>query len=134
MRCIECRSVALTEWPERTVQGYRRFRSRRCGKPFNERGGTVLNPAQYPSDVIALVVLWRLRYKPTLRDLAEMVAQRGWCSATKPRGSRRPSALQPWPKTCDGARTGSRPMAATATSGRSAPSGASGFGIGPANT
>jgi hypothetical protein len=28
---------------------------------FNERSADVLNKAQYPSDVIALVVLWRLR-------------------------------------------------------------------------
>ena len=32
---------------------------------------------QYPSDVIALVVLWRLRYKLSLRDLPEMFALRG---------------------------------------------------------
>ena len=44
---------------------------------FNERTGTVLNRAQYPSDVIALVVLWRLRYKLSLRDLPEMFALRG---------------------------------------------------------
>ncbi len=37
----------------------------------------MLNRAQYPSDVIALVVLWRLRYKLTLHDLPEMFAQRG---------------------------------------------------------
>jgi transposase-like protein len=37
----------------------------------------VLNRAQYPSDVIALVVLWRLRYRLTLRDLAEMFLTRG---------------------------------------------------------
>jgi transposase-like protein len=37
----------------------------------------VLNRAQYPSDVIALVVLWRLRYRLTLRDLAEMFLLRG---------------------------------------------------------
>ena len=63
MRCIGCGSEAVTERPERTAQGYRRFRCRDCGKQFNERTGTVLNRAQYPSDVIALVVLWRLRYK-----------------------------------------------------------------------
>ncbi|MDQ2804706.1 MAG: hypothetical protein M3Y41_19250, partial [Pseudomonadota bacterium] len=39
--------------------------------------GTVLNRARYPSDVIALVVLWRLRYKLSLRDLPEMFAVRG---------------------------------------------------------
>jgi putative transposase len=37
----------------------------------------VLNRAQYPSDVIALVVLWRLRYRLTLRDLTEMFLLRG---------------------------------------------------------
>ena len=44
----------------------------------NERSAGVLNKAQYPSDVIALVVLWRLRYKLSLRDLAEMFLTRGF--------------------------------------------------------
>jgi len=77
MRCIECGSATVTERPERTAQGYRRYRCRACGKQWNERTGTVLNRAQYPSDVIALVVLWRLRYKLSLRDLPEMFAVRG---------------------------------------------------------
>src|SRR5215204_825842 len=77
MRCIECGSEAVTERPERTAQGYRRFRCRTCGKQFNERSDTLLNRTQYPSDVIALVVLWRLRYKLALRDLPEMFALRG---------------------------------------------------------
>jgi putative transposase len=38
----------------------------------------LLNRAQYPSDVIALVVFWRLRYKLSLRDLAEMFLTRGF--------------------------------------------------------
>ena len=77
MRCIGCGSETVTERAERTAQGYRRFRCRSCGKQFNERTGTVLNRAQYPSDVIALVVLWRLRYRLTLQDLSEMFLQRG---------------------------------------------------------
>jgi hypothetical protein len=77
MRCIGCWSQAIRERPERTAQGYRRFRCHSCGKQFNERTGTTLNRAQYPSDVIALVVLWRLRYKLSLRDLVEMFALRG---------------------------------------------------------
>ena len=36
-----------------------------------------MNRTQCPSDVIALVVLWRLRYKLSLRDLPEMFAVRG---------------------------------------------------------
>ncbi|MFC7738931.1 IS6 family transposase [Roseomonas sp. GCM10028921] len=37
----------------------------------------MLNRTQYPSDVIALVVLWRLRYRLTLRDLIEVFLLRG---------------------------------------------------------
>ncbi len=77
MDCVACGSAAVTERPERTARGYRRFRCRACGKGFNERSGGLLNHAQYPSDVIALVVLWRLRYRLTLRDLAEMFLARG---------------------------------------------------------
>jgi putative transposase len=77
MDCVACGSAAVTERPECTAQGYRRFRCRGCGKGFNERSGTLLNHAQYPSDIIALVVLWRLRYRLTLRDLSEMFLQRG---------------------------------------------------------
>ena len=77
MRCLECGSEAVTERSERTAQGYRRFRCRTCGKQFNERSDTLLNRAQYPSDVIALVVLWRVRYKLSPRDLPEMFAVRG---------------------------------------------------------
>jgi transposase-like protein len=67
----------VTERPERTAHGYRRFRCRDCAKQFNKRTSTVLNRAQYPSNVVALVVLWRLRYKLSLRDLPEMFALRG---------------------------------------------------------
>src|SRR5215510_14839254 len=76
MRCPACGSRSIRERPERTTQGYRRFRCQ-CGKQFNERSAGVLNKAQYPSDVIALVVLW-LRYKLSLRDLAEMFLTRGF--------------------------------------------------------
>ena len=75
-RC-ERDAAEVSERPERTAQGYRRFRCRVCGKQFNERSGGILNRAQYPSDVIALVVFWRLRYKLSLRDLPEMFLIRG---------------------------------------------------------
>jgi transposase-like protein len=72
-----CGSAVVRERPEGIAQGYKRYRCRSCGKQFNERSGTVLNRAQYPSDVIALVVLWRLRYELALWDLPEMFALRG---------------------------------------------------------
>jgi hypothetical protein len=51
--------------------------SRLRHKQFNERSTSLRNRAQYPSDVIALVVLWRLRYKFSQRDLPEMFPIRG---------------------------------------------------------
>ena len=87
MDCVACGSGAVTQRREPTARGYRRFRCRDCGKQYNERSGGVLNHTQYPSDVIALVVLWRLRCRLILRDLAEMFLIRGivfsyeacWC-------------------------------------------------------
>jgi len=49
-----------------------------CKQTFNERTGTPFNFLEYPTDIILLVVLWRLRYKLSLRDLAEMFLERGW--------------------------------------------------------
>ena len=77
MECPCCQSSSTTERPETTVRGYRRFRCRACARGFNERTGSVFNRVQYPPDVICLVVLWRVRYKLSLRDLAEMVLERG---------------------------------------------------------
>jgi transposase-like protein len=60
-----------------SAHGYRRFRCRPFGKQFNERSAGLLNRTQFPSDVIALVVLWRLRYELSLRDRSEMFLLRG---------------------------------------------------------
>ena len=76
MACVDC-AATTSERRDRTAQGYRRFRCRDCGRQFNERSGGLLNRTQYPRDVIALVVLWRLRYRLTLQDLSEMFLVRG---------------------------------------------------------
>ena len=39
--------------------------------------GTRFNHLQYPTDVVCLVALWRVRYKLSLRDLPEMFLERG---------------------------------------------------------
>ena len=77
MECVACGSAATLERRERTAQGYRRFRCRDCGRQFNERSDGVLNRTCLPSDVIALVVFCRLRYRLTLRDLSEILLLRG---------------------------------------------------------
>src|SRR5215213_9413001 len=73
MDCVACGSAAVTERPEHTARGYRRFRCRDCGKQYNERSGGLLNHTHYPSDVIALVVLWRHR------QVVGFWARRGRC-------------------------------------------------------
>jgi putative transposase len=77
MDCPHCQSSSTTKREGRTVQGFRRFRCRECGRRYNERTGTVLNRVQVPTDIVFLVVFWRLRYKLSLRDLAEMFLIRG---------------------------------------------------------
>jgi putative transposase len=72
-----CASSDTGERRERTKLGYRRFRCCECRREFNERTGTCFNHLQYPTDVVCLVVFWRLRYKLSLRDLPEMFLERG---------------------------------------------------------
>src|SRR5688572_26884529 len=77
MPCPHCCSAKTTERSDRTAHGYRRFRCWGCGRGFNERTGSVLNRLQLPTDVVFLIVLWRLRMKLSLRDLAEILLLRG---------------------------------------------------------
>src|SRR3954471_14800106 len=77
MRGLDCGSQAVTERPERTAQGDRRFRGRSCGQQFNERSGPLPNRTQDPSDGIARVVLWRFTTHHFSRPSREVVGQRG---------------------------------------------------------
>ncbi len=73
-----CQGDATQEMERATTLGYRLFRCRPCRRTFNERTGTPFNHLQVPTDIALLVVLWRLRYKRSLRDLAEMFLTRGF--------------------------------------------------------
>jgi transposase-like protein len=53
-------------------------RCRACGRTCNERTDTPFHHLQVPTDVVLLVVRWRLRDKLSLRDLAEMFLTRGF--------------------------------------------------------
>src|SRR5258708_8925359 len=77
MPCPHCASVMTKEQTQKTTLGYRTFRCSACKHAFNERTGTPFNFLEYPTDIVLLVVLWRLRYKLSLRDLAEMFLDRG---------------------------------------------------------
>lgn len=78
MACPHCTTTTTNELPKRTQLGYRTFRCPACRRQFNERTGTPYNYLQFPTDIVLLVVLWRLRYKLSLRDLAEMFLERGF--------------------------------------------------------
>lgn len=78
MKCPYCSSLSTTQLSRKTSLGYNVFRCRACTRVFNERTGTPYNHIQFPTDIVLLVVLWRLRYKLSLRDLAEMFLERGF--------------------------------------------------------
>jgi putative transposase len=76
MNCPHCTSPNPKEQHQKTSLGYQTFRCSGCRRTFNERTGTPFNFLEYPTDIVLLVVLWRLRYKLSLRDLAEMFLER----------------------------------------------------------
>ena len=78
MPCPHCAATATVEQLRRTALGYHTFRCGRCRRIGNERTGSPDNHRQYPTDLVLLVVLWRLRYKLRLRDLAELFLARGF--------------------------------------------------------
>src|SRR5207237_1338725 len=77
MNCPHCSSSITTQLSRKTSLGYKVFRCRACHRIFNERTGTPFNHLEFPTDIVLLVVLWRLRYKLSLRDLSEMFLGRG---------------------------------------------------------
>ena len=78
MPCPHCASPTTAAQPKTTALGYQTFRCGACRRSFNEHTGTPFNFLEYPTDIVLLVVLWRLRYKLSLRDLAEMFLERGF--------------------------------------------------------
>jgi putative transposase len=78
MSCPHCLSPSVSKRKNRTSLGYRTFYCGDCDRRFNERSGTPFNDLQFPTDIVLLAVLWRLRYKLGFRDVAELLLQRGF--------------------------------------------------------
>ena len=78
MSCPHCQSTVVRRRKQRTALGYRRFSCGICRRRFNQRTGTPFNELQFPTDIVLLAVLWRLRYKLGLRDVSELLLQRGY--------------------------------------------------------
>ena len=77
MTCPDCGSVRANRRRRRTVLAHQTFACRACRRVFNERTGTPFNELQCPTDIVLLAVLWRLRYKLSFRDAAELLLLRG---------------------------------------------------------
>lgn len=78
MNCPRCQSANTRAYQKKTGSGYRIFRCPGCRTMINERTGTPFNDVQCPADIVMLVVLWRLRYKLSVRDVVEMFMVRGY--------------------------------------------------------
>ena len=63
---------------KKTALGYQIYFCNNCHKQYNERTGSPFNRLQFATELIFEVVLWRLRYKLSFRNLAEMFLTRGF--------------------------------------------------------
>jgi putative transposase len=78
MNCPHCAATATKKRAKKTKLGYATFFCFHCHCTFIERTGTPFNYLEFPTDVVLLAVLWRLRYKLSLRNVAEMFLERGF--------------------------------------------------------
>lgn len=78
MNCPHCTTTSTTKRTKQTKLGYATFFCSQCQCPFNERTGTPFNYLEFPTDIVLRAVLWRLRYKLSLRDVAEIFLERGF--------------------------------------------------------
>ena len=69
MNCPRCALPDAITLPKPTALGYLRFWCEHCKRSFNERTETPFNFLEVPTDIMFQVVLWRVRYKLSLRDL-----------------------------------------------------------------
>lgn len=77
MDCPHCCSTHTTRLQRTTDLGYAMFRCKNCHRTFNERTGTPFNFVEVPTDIVFQVLLCRLRYKLSFRDIAEFFVLRG---------------------------------------------------------
>jgi putative transposase len=78
MNCPHCAATTSRKRAKKTKLGYTTFFCLQCKRTFNERTGTSFNFLEFPTDIVLLAVVWRLRYKLSLRDVAEMFLERGF--------------------------------------------------------
>ena len=78
MDCPHCHCSQTRRLPRATDLGYAVFRCQGCGRTFTERTGTPFNFVEVPTEIVFQVLLCRVRYKLSYRDIAEMFLLRGF--------------------------------------------------------
>jgi putative transposase len=78
MNCPHCQSDSTKALSKTTDLGYALYRCQTCRRRFNERTGTPFNFLEMPTDIVLQVVLFRLLFKLSLRDLVQMFLIRGY--------------------------------------------------------
>ena len=74
--CLTCKAPALKD-DGRTAVGGHRFRCRRCGRTRTDRSGTPFARYRWPREVIVTAVRWYRRFRLSLRDVCDLLAERG---------------------------------------------------------
>jgi transposase-like protein len=78
MNCPYCAATTARKRMKKIKLAYMTFFCPHCRRMFNERTDTPFNYLEFPTDIVLLAVLPRLRYKLNLRDVAEMFLERGF--------------------------------------------------------
>ena len=78
MNCPHCNSTHTTFVGENNRTGILGVSVQGVLRSFNERTGTSFNFLEVPTDIVFQVLLCRLRYKISFRDVAEFFLLRGF--------------------------------------------------------
>ena len=78
MPCPHCCSNRITQLQRTTTLGYAVFYCKDCHRTFNERTSTPFNFLEFPTDIVFQILLCRVRYKLSYRDVAEFFLIRGF--------------------------------------------------------
>ena len=78
MKCPYCNVTNTYQCKALTELGYKQYRCRNCDKQFNERTGTALNYITQRTEVVMMAVRYYYRFKLSLDDIVEMLAERGF--------------------------------------------------------
>src|SRR5437763_10826625 len=78
MTSPHCQSPRIRNLNRTTDLGYAVFPCADCQRKSNERTGTPFNYLEFPTDIVFEIVLCRLLYELSLRNLAQMFLLRGF--------------------------------------------------------